>query len=55
MNLVLDTHAVIWYLLDDRQLPTAIGRLIDEATEIDSVFVSAIKFLASRSEDRHSN
>jgi PIN domain nuclease of toxin-antitoxin system len=45
MNLVLDTHAVIWYLLDDRQLPTAIGRLIDEATEIDSVFVSAISLV----------
>lgn len=46
MNLVLDTHAVIWYLLDDPQLPTAVGRLIDEAAETgDSVFVSAISLV----------
>ena len=46
MNLALDTHAVIWYLLDDPQLPTTIGGLIDEAAEIgDSVFVSAISLV----------
>ena len=46
MNLVLDTHAVIWYLLDDLQLPPSIGQLIDQAAETgDSIFISAISLV----------
>jgi PIN domain nuclease of toxin-antitoxin system len=32
MSAVLDTHAVIWYLLDSHQLSAAAYSLIDEAT-----------------------
>ena len=43
MSLVLDTHAVIWYLLDDRRLPNKVFELIESsAKRRQPVFVSAI-------------
>jgi len=43
MSLVLDTHAVIWYLLDDRRLPNKVFELIESSEKRrQPVFVSAI-------------
>ncbi len=42
-SLMLDTHAVIWYLLDDGNLSEKAANRIDEAIESgDSVCISAI-------------
>jgi PIN domain nuclease of toxin-antitoxin system len=43
MALVLDTHAVIWYLSDSKQLsPTARLIITTEEKNGESIFVSAI-------------
>ncbi len=30
MNVIVDTHAIIWYITDDTQLPSASKRVIDD-------------------------
>jgi PIN domain nuclease of toxin-antitoxin system len=46
MSAVLDTHAVIWYLLDSHQLSAAAYSLIDEATAKGvPTYVSAISLV----------
>lgn len=39
MKLLLDTHALIWWFLDDTRLPVNVGTLLDDPES--SIFVSA--------------
>lgn len=46
MVAVLDTHAVLWYLLDAKTLSPTAGLLIDEAaTQGDALYISAISLV----------
>jgi len=33
MNLLIDTHAVIWFITEDDQLPISVKKLIEDATK----------------------
>ena len=41
MNLLLDTHIYLWWLIDSPALPTQAHRMIEDA---DQVFVSVVSF-----------
>ncbi len=44
--LVADTHAAVWYLLNDPRLSVAAGEAFDEASEANEpIFVSAISLV----------
>ncbi len=46
MRVVLDTHAAIWYLSEDRRLPPKIFRLLDAATDQgEAITISAISLV----------
>ena len=50
MRLLLDSHALLWWLLDDAQLPAAVGDLIDDPNIPTSVSVVTLWELMLKAE-----
>jgi PIN domain nuclease of toxin-antitoxin system len=44
MTLLLDTHVLVWWILDDRSLPASFSDRIDQALDTGAVAVSSISF-----------
>lgn len=42
MNLLIDTHAVIWFITEDDQLPANVKELIEEATNTCFVSIASL-------------
>ncbi len=42
MKLLLDTHVVLWYIMDDRQLPKSIKKLISDKNNIRLISYASI-------------
>jgi PIN domain nuclease of toxin-antitoxin system len=42
MNLLIDTHAVIWFITEDDQLPINVKELIEDATNICFVSIASL-------------
>lgn len=45
MAILIDTHALLWWLRDERRLPARARRLIDEERQRGGAFVSALTAL----------
>ena len=42
MNLLIDTHAVIWFITEDEQLPPHIKELIEDTTNTCFVSIASL-------------